>query len=367
MSKRFVHSINYLRGLCMLGVIAIHIGSVALTNPTPNLGLIAVLEILSRFSVPAFFFLSAFGLFYKYPLQGPFSYTTYLKRRLKTVFIPYLFWSLFYLCYMSVAEHSYTLFRPLTLGKTLLFGLSMYHIYFLVILLWFYLLMPLWRYLLKKTDRHASIFFPLLFIGNVIFNYYSSYVWIAPPTSLWHDLFVYRLNYLVLHYIFIFFFGAFTAEHFPAVIAWMKNHAVFLYLFQGAAVLAMLGSYAGVMHYWQYSALSAVFTIHQLSPIGMIYTVSTLLFFLYQWECRSLSPVCQRLFTLLGNVSYPMYLVHPVWLSIGAAYLHHRHLVPDAAYILCLYLFVTLTSLLYSLLIQKISLPSWLQICLGIK
>ena len=243
----------------------------------------------------------------------------------------------------------------------------MYHIYFLVILLWFYLLMPLWRYLLKKTDRHAYIFFPLLFIGNVIFNYYSSYVWIAPPTSLWHDLFVYRLNYLVLHYIFIFFFGAFTAEHFPAVIAWMKNHAVFLYLFQGAAVLAMLGSYAGVMHYWQYSALSAVFTIHQLSPIGMIYTVSTLLFFLYRWECRSLSPVCQRLFTLLGNVSYPMYLVHPVWLSIGAAYLHHRHLVPDAAYILCLYLFVTLTSLLYSLLIQKISLPSWLQICLGIK
>ena len=96
MSKRFIHSINYLRGLCMLGVIAIHIGSVALTNPTPNLGLIAVLEILSRFSVPAFFFLSAFGLFYKYPLQGPFSYTTYLKRRLKTVFIPYLFWSLFY-------------------------------------------------------------------------------------------------------------------------------------------------------------------------------------------------------------------------------------------------------------------------------
>ena len=81
----------------MLGVIAIHIGSVALTNPTPNLGLIAVLEILSRFSVPAFFFLSAFGLFYKYPLQGPFSYTTYLKRRLKTVFIPYLF-GLYFIC-----------------------------------------------------------------------------------------------------------------------------------------------------------------------------------------------------------------------------------------------------------------------------
>lgn len=56
MSKRFIHSINYMRGICMLGVIGIHVGSVALTMPSPNLTLTAILEILSRFSVPAFFF-----------------------------------------------------------------------------------------------------------------------------------------------------------------------------------------------------------------------------------------------------------------------------------------------------------------------
>ena len=63
MSKPFINSINYMRGICMLGVIGIHVGSVALANPTPNLPLVALLEILSRFSVPAFFFLSAFGMF----------------------------------------------------------------------------------------------------------------------------------------------------------------------------------------------------------------------------------------------------------------------------------------------------------------
>ena len=51
MSKRFIRSINYMRGLCMLGVIGIHVGSAALSNPTPNLALIGLLEILSRFSV----------------------------------------------------------------------------------------------------------------------------------------------------------------------------------------------------------------------------------------------------------------------------------------------------------------------------
>ena len=47
-----------MRGLCMLGVIGIHVGSYALQNPFVNLELISVLEILSRFGVPAFFFLS---------------------------------------------------------------------------------------------------------------------------------------------------------------------------------------------------------------------------------------------------------------------------------------------------------------------
>ena len=95
MSKRFVYSINNMRGLCMLGVIAIHIGSIALTNPYPNIWLIGILEILSRYSVPAFFFLSAFGLFYNHPLTQSFSYLEYIKKRLKTVLIPYLAWSLF--------------------------------------------------------------------------------------------------------------------------------------------------------------------------------------------------------------------------------------------------------------------------------
>ena len=104
MSKRFIHSINYMRGLCMLGVIAIHVGSVAIVNPSPNLGLVAILEILSRFSVPAFFFLSAFGMFYSQPLDQPFVYKDYLRRRLRTVFVPYLAWSLFYICLLYTSD-----------------------------------------------------------------------------------------------------------------------------------------------------------------------------------------------------------------------------------------------------------------------
>ena len=52
--RSFLPEITYMRGLCMLGVIGIHVGSYALQNPFVNLQLISVLEILSRFAVPAF-------------------------------------------------------------------------------------------------------------------------------------------------------------------------------------------------------------------------------------------------------------------------------------------------------------------------
>ena len=44
--------IDDLRGICMLGVIGIHVGSFVLEAPYPNS---LLLEILSRYSVPAFF------------------------------------------------------------------------------------------------------------------------------------------------------------------------------------------------------------------------------------------------------------------------------------------------------------------------
>ena len=40
MKKAFLPEITYMRGLCMLGVIGIHVGSYALQNPFVNLELI---------------------------------------------------------------------------------------------------------------------------------------------------------------------------------------------------------------------------------------------------------------------------------------------------------------------------------------
>lgn len=366
MSKRFIHSINYMRGLCMLGVIAIHVGSVAIVNPTPNLGLVAILEILSRFSVPAFFFLSAFGMFYSQPLAQPFHYKDYLRRRARTVCIPYLVWSLFYMAYVSVISHNFSVFQPASLLRTLWYGLAMYHIYFLVILIWFYAFMPLWRFLLRGMNHKPWISFTLLFAANMIFNFYSSYLWTIPQdASTWvKDAFSFRLNYIVLHYLFIFMFGAFTAEHFTAITQWIRNHSLCINLFQGLTTFGMLAAYWGVMHYLQYDALSAVFTIHQLSPIGMLYTLSTMLFLLYWWECHTVPSWMHRLFSMLGNYSYPIYLVHPVFLSACTGLAAHFHIYLRSLHIMAIYGIVAGCAVVYSAIITYLPLPHWLSICL---
>lgn len=365
MSKRFIHSINYMRGICMLGVIAIHVGSVALLNPTPNLELVAVLEILSRFSVPTFFFLSAFGMFMSQPVEGPFVYKDYLKRRLRTVLVPYVAWSLFYMTYSSILSHNASIFQPLAFIRTLWYGLAMYHIYFLVILLWFYFLMPLWRVMLRGMNHHPWFWFTLLFAGNVVFNFYSSYVWdFHSANPFLQDAFTYRLNYVVLHYLFIFLFGAFTAEHFQATCNWLSRHGLLVNSFQALTTAGMLMVYYGIMATLHYDALSAVFTIHQLSPIGMAYTLSTILYLLYWLECHRVPPFLHRFFSLLGDYSYPIYLVHPLFLSFLTWSAAHFHIYLRSLYIIAIYLAVTCLATAFSAIITWLPLPKWLSICL---
>ena len=88
--------IDNLRGICMLGVIGIHIGSLALAPN--NFTLYLLLEILSRYSVPSFFFISGYGLACtdKGLLSGSrLNYIDFMKKRLRGAGLPYLSWSLF--------------------------------------------------------------------------------------------------------------------------------------------------------------------------------------------------------------------------------------------------------------------------------
>ena len=305
MKKPWLASIEYIRGVAMLGVVAIHTGSqYLLLNPTPNIHLVALFEIVSRFSVPIFFFVSAFGLFYRMELDAPFAYGSFLRRRFKAVLIPYLLWSTLYLVHDNWFN-GWQLFPDLDYAAEIYaFGLAKYHLYFLVILIWFYLLMPLWIGLVRRMTPLRLL---LLLAAQIAFDYWSSYC-----VGATENLFVkWRLNWLVLHYAFVFVLGGVLAVNSQRFFAWCAAQKKIVGVTFLITLTILLGWYYFLIVVEHYTALDAVNTAHQLSPPGIFYTIAASLFLFTLFQFGMLPAPVKNFLSVLGKNSYFVYLAHP--------------------------------------------------------
>ncbi|MBP2650624.1 MAG: acyltransferase family protein [Firmicutes bacterium] len=345
------YAIQYTRGIAMLGVIGIHVGAYSLGFPNASIHLFALLDIFTRFSVPIFFFLSAFGLFLNHDLTGQFSYTDFLKRRFRAVLLPYTIWSIIYL--VNYALSTRTFWSLQTLIETFFFGLASYHLYFLVILLWFYILMPLWRIMLRQIVKSPLPHLVFLLILQIAFNYYSSYALHFQSDNYIVNLFIrYRLNYLVLHYLFIFILGAVAALRFADFTAFIKKQRLTITTGFFASLGALLANY-----YWLLanglSATEAAGIVHQLNPLGVIYTLAASLFFFALLD--GASGLTAATLDIFGRYSYPVYLVHPLVLEYLARLIIKTNFPLTPPLVIAIFLAVILFSLSIAAIIKNIS------------
>ncbi len=305
-----IHSIEYIRGLAILGVVGIHTGSELLSNPQANMHLFALLEIVSRFSVPIFFFVSAFSLFRQYPLELPFDAGRFYKRRFVRVLFPYLAGSVLYMLHYSWLTGDWSIWLPILVYQFFGFGMASYQLYFLVILLWFYLLMPFWRPLTRRILQRPVFWLGLLFIGQIAFNYYSSYK-LRPNSGLFYlDLLIqYRMSWWIAHYLFLFLFGAVFAVRYQEVMEWLRQRRRQVGLFFSLALAALLTQYYYLLLIRHYSLEQAVNTVHQLSPCGMLYTLAACLYLMLRFE-EPLPPWIQNMLKTAGQYSYGIFWIH---------------------------------------------------------
>ena len=276
--------IDNMRGLCMLGVIGIHIGSLALAPNSFTLYLL--LEILSRYSVPSFFFISGYGLACtdKGLLSGSaLNYIDFMKKRLRGAGLPYVSWSLFYMLYFwLILPPGFVSWEPLHVAFVLFFGLGCYHLYFMVILLWFYGTYPLWRKLLRIIIHHNHAFMlVLLFIFQLLFNWWTTHPGVNSSTwsVLAKNFFDYRLNYLPLHYLLIFIGGGLAAVYWEKFLALLHKYAAAVIVFYLASIGWDVYSCYDAVKSKGYSLLDLANTYHQLSPQGLVYTIGSIFFF----------------------------------------------------------------------------------------
>lgn len=341
--EKKISAIEYIRGVSMLGVIGIHTGSQYLSNPMANIHLVAAFEIATRFSVPIFFFISAFGLFYRLDAEKPFDYRLFLARRLKSVLIPYLVWSLIYLIHYTLVYRDFSFWSLPMLSQAFFFGLASYQLYFLVILLWFYALMPVWIWLVR---RMTAIRLGALFALQIAFDYYSSYV-LSPnfASDLPNLLVAYRLNYWVFHYLFIFILGAYAASRKEAFYAWLKRRQGVARYFFFLSFAGLLGYYYKLIYVGRYSAEAAVNTAHQLSPAGILYTVGACIFFFSVFSFAKFPPAAHRLLAAFGRHSYFAYLFHPFAIHYLFQFVSARGLIMTAPIAIVFYVAVVAVSM----------------------
>lgn len=358
--------IDNLRGICMLGVIGIHIGSLALAPN--NFTLYLLLEILSRYSVPSFFFISGYGLACtdKGLLSGSrLNYIDFMKKRLRGAGLPYLSWSLFYMLYFwLILPPGFVSWNPLHVAYVLFFGLGCYHLYFMVILLWFYASYPLWRRLLRIII-HQSIPFMLvlLFIFQLAFNWWTTHPGLntAGWSVLAKNFFDYRLNYLPLHYLLIFISGGLAACYWEKFIALLRRYSAMVCIIFAASVAWDVQSCYEAVTVKGYTLIDLANTYHQLSPQGLCYTVGSLLFFCLalDWLERKaqsegyLANPFYKAVSILSAYSMLIYFVHPLLLDWLSSAYNHFGIIMTVKKVALSYVLLVLGSLALSILLTK--------------
>lgn len=358
--------IDNLRGICMLGVIGIHIGSLALAPN--NFTLYLLLEILSRYSVPSFFFISGYGLACtdKGLLSGSrLNYIDFMKKRLRGAGLPYLSWSLFYMLYFwLILPPGFVSWNPLHVAYVLFFGLGCYHLYFMVILLWFYASYPLWRRFLRIIiHQNIPFMLVLLFIFQLAFNWWTTHPGLntAGWSVLAKNFFDYRLNYLPLHYLLIFMSGGLAACYWEKFIALLRRYSVIVCLIFAASVAWDVQSCYEAVTVKGYTLIDLANTYHQLSPQGLCYTVGSLLFFCLalDWLERkaqsegSLAKPFYKAISILSAYSMLIYFVHPLLLDWLSSAYNHFGIIMTVKKVALSYVLLVLGSLVLSILLTK--------------
>lgn len=286
--KERVPYYDILRGVAIIGVVAIHSSSIGYESDSKNIDFIATIlwRQLINFSVPLFLTISGFLLADK-KTECKEDYFFFIRRQLARVLFPYFCWSIVYL------------------GISLLDGESIKHaiwrlisfqpvgpFYFILLIIQYYLLLPL----LKKIANinGLGIAFLISLISCFVVFYFRYYSEIPLP------LFVYG--------------GASST--------WLIFFVLGIYLRRNKVkinnvqlILGILLSYfisigETFLTYLRFSNIDSAVT--QVKASSFLYSITVILF-LFQNSNRNIE---HRFLAYLGKISFGIYLSHMLFLDL---------------------------------------------------
>lgn len=312
--------LDIFRALAILGVLHVHASSFAAGEQalqSPYYYWLNWINIFFKFGTPSFIFLSSFVLFYNYygrPVNRSLIINFY-RRRLKYILLPYLLVSMGYYALTLYVKGLLTQSlgdNLLGFLKALLTGSAYAHLYFVFISIQFYLLFPLILKLLQRSRILVRWAVPIGFAlqwGFILWNKY--------------ELHIVEKGSLAVSYLAYYMMGAFIAIYFDKMKLWLlqpwrekpvrqKVWIALLVAFWLMAAFIHVQLWFIARHYgvWTdslwYELLWNVHTI--LSALVLLYAA----FLIYRKAPRRFVSFLTR----LGELSFAIYLIHPLILAI---------------------------------------------------
>lgn len=338
-SRRFfVYPLPLLKGICIAGVILIHL--TATCTETSRFGglfhILVLLNSLSRFAVPLFLVFSGFylSLNARNERAAPF-----YRRTLKYLLVPYLLYSLLYSLLQGAAG-----VRPARLLFDFLRGAAAPHLWFGLLIMQLYLLHPLLRRgYLACRHRLALVLAALLvqiawstfastLLPSLVSRLATSLFSVSSPLaakaggelSRWAGIaFVAHLGY--------FLGGYYLLDRAGDIRRWLLRPAV-----ATVGLLVWFAAAAGIAVSWivplsrgiAWEALPHPYLLHHLlTPPLSLAAFASLLYFAAR-PARRPGP-CRRGLHALGLYAYGVYYLHPLFITlIAGAFRHWTGTVP---------------------------------------
>lgn len=298
MNEKRIEALNFYKAAGALLVILIHVTATPVTTLPEGASFWAVFFInrLAKPAVPMFIFASGMALYFSYRNKS-FHYGSFLWRRATKIVIPYVLWSALYYAYFihqGVYTFTWSFFWIQTIS-----GRMMYHFYFVVAILQFYLLFGVLRELVQRM--RASVLLPIAVVVNILSYSMVPELWV-------HRSFLSSLVYFLA--------GCYFAKDYEKAVIWLKRWSKALlpvFLLSGFAYCCMF-----YREIWQNELYLEQKWI--LNYLYFPYCITGLLLYygaLNSWCVRAGAWTCS-LMNSLNAGSYYIYLAHPFGLILAS-------------------------------------------------
>lgn len=303
---RRIEYLDLYRAIAIMAVVAIHATSTAVAHYPKNTwdhDLFYFWNTFLQFAVPAFLFLSSLVLFYNYSakLNEKGWMTSFYKKRLFYIFVPYVAWSLIYFVIKKWLAGKEPLESSMQLVKQLVQGTAHTHLYFFLIILQFYIVFP-WLLSLTKQSWFRR-YMPLYFIAGQALFY-----------ALHLQFHFERTGSLLPSYLIVIGFGAWIGLNFEWAMKKMLlyRYALMVALICGAAIsMYATGTIKTTLAEWPIVSYVLLFLVRNIFILSACLMLLILSERVGTRERRKEYKVSQFMDSL-GTVAFGIFLIHPL-------------------------------------------------------